>query len=113
MSITHQIEAVYQRALQIRDRATALYPEPDLLQDALKELYNVLEELRAADEELHEQNETLRETRHQVEVESHRYRTLFELAPDGYLVTDRQGKIHYANRAAADLFGRDPRCPGG
>jgi two-component system cell cycle sensor histidine kinase/response regulator CckA len=105
MSITHQIEAVYQRALQIRDRATALYPEPDLLADALKELYNVLEELRTADEELHEQNETLRETRHQVEVERHRYRTLFELAPDGYLVTDRQGKINYANRAAADLFG--------
>jgi two-component system cell cycle sensor histidine kinase/response regulator CckA len=107
MSISHQIEAVYQRALQIRDQATALYPEPDLLEDALKELYHVLEELRAADEELHEQNEALRETRHQVEVERHRYRTLFELAPDGYLVTDRQGKIHYANRAAATLFGLD------
>jgi two-component system cell cycle sensor histidine kinase/response regulator CckA len=108
MSISHQIEAVYQRALQIREQATALYPEPDLLEDALKELYNVLEELRTADEELHEQNQTLRETRHQVEVERHRYRTLFELAPDGYLVTDRQGKIHYANRAAATLFGCDP-----
>lgn len=107
MGITRQIEAVYQRALQIRDQATAAAPQSDLLEDALQELYYVLEELRTADEELHRQNETLRETRHQVDVERHRYRTLFELAPDGYLVTDRQGKIHYANQAAATLFGRD------
>ena len=107
MSITYQIEAVYQRALQIRDQATATYPDLDLLEESLKQLYDVLEELRTADEELHEQNEALKETRHQVEVERHRYCTLFELAPDGYLVTDRQGKIHYANRAAATLFGRD------
>ncbi len=107
MGITPQIEAVYQRALQIRDRAIAASAEPEFINEALKELYYVLEELRTADEELHQQNESLRETRHQVEVERHRYHTLFELAPDGYLVTNRQGKIHYANRAAAALFGRD------
>lgn len=47
---------------------------------------------------------SFRATYHEVEVERHRYRTLFEMAPDGYLVTNRQGQIYYANRAAAALF---------
>lgn len=34
-----------------------------------------------------------------------RYRTLFELSPDGLFVKDREHRILYANRAAAALFG--------
>ncbi len=44
-----------------------------------------------------------------VEAERHeaeeRYRTLFELSPDGLFVKDREHRILYANRAAAALFG--------
>jgi len=36
------------------------------------------------------------------------YRSLFEKAPDGYLATDRRGKIREANRAAADLVRLPP-----
>ncbi|WP_017299187.1 diguanylate cyclase domain-containing protein [Nodosilinea nodulosa] len=108
MGISQQIEAVYQRALLLRQRATALPVQPDLLNEALRELYFVLEELQAADTELQRQNQSLIDAQQQIEVERQRYHTLFELAPDGYLVTDRRGNIHHANRAAAALFDVDP-----
>jgi PAS domain S-box-containing protein len=104
MGISHQVENVFQRALRLRQQATATPAQPELLDATMDELYLVLEELRSADEELHEQNEMLRATRREVEVERHRYRTLFEMAPDGYLVTNRSGRIYYANRAATALF---------
>ncbi len=104
MSISHQIEAVYQRALRLREQATTNPVDPSLLDLALKDLYLVLEELQAVDAELHQQNQLLSDTRYQVELERQRYRTLFELAPDGYLVTDETGKIYHANRAAELLF---------
>ena len=104
MGISQQIEAVYQRALLLRERATALPIQPALLDDALRELYLVLEELQATDLELQQQNQSLLEAQQQLDLERQRYRTLFELAPDGYLVTDRQGKIFHANQAAATLL---------
>ncbi|HZG38162.1 MAG TPA: PAS domain-containing protein [Nodosilinea sp.] len=104
MGISHQIEAVYQRALQLREQATTNPIEPELLEQALKELYFVLEELQAVDAELHQQNEVLADTRLQIDLERQRYRTLFELAPDAYLVTDEKGKIYQANQAAGVLF---------
>jgi len=108
MNLSQQIEAVYRRALALRDRATERPIAPELLETALKELYFVLEELHAADEELHQQNLALAASRFAVEAERQRYQTLFELAPDGYLVTDKQGKIHHANQAAARLFAVPP-----
>jgi PAS domain S-box-containing protein len=38
------------------------------------------------------------------EEERHRYRDLFDFAPDAYLVTDLQGTIQEANHAAAELL---------
>lgn len=105
MSISHQIEAVYQRALHLREQATANPVEPSLIDLALKDLYLVLEELQAVDAELHQQNQRLSYTQYEVDLERQRYRTLFELAPDGYLVTDEKGQIYHANRAAAALCG--------
>ncbi|MGB3311804.1 MAG: ATP-binding protein [Nodosilinea sp.] len=104
MGISQQIEAVYQRALLLHDRATTSPAEPALLDEALRELYFVLEELQATDSDLQMQNQRLLDTQQQLDLERQRYRTLFELAPDGYLVTDSQGKIHRANLAAAALF---------
>lgn len=68
-----------------------------------------LEELRAAEEELCQQNEELQRARHALELEQHRYRDLFEFAPDGYIVTDQNGKIQEANRAASELLGVESR----
>jgi len=104
MDISLQIEAVYQRALLLRQRATELPVQTDLLDAALKELYFVLEELHSSQEDMRHQHQELMATRQAVELERQRYQTLFELAPDGYLVTNRQGKIYQANQAAARLF---------
>jgi PAS domain S-box-containing protein len=64
------------------------------------------EELAAADEELRLQNEDLRIARNALESEKARYEDLFAAAPDGYVVTDPDGKIKEANRAAVAMFGR-------
>ncbi|MEL6399049.1 MAG: PAS domain-containing protein [Cyanobacteria bacterium J06626_4] len=104
MGITQQIEAVYERALRLRDKATRSPASPELLEAALSDLYFVLEELHTADEEIRQQNIELSATRLAIEEERQRYRTLFELAPDAYLVTNHEGLIHWVNRAATSLF---------
>jgi len=70
----------------------------------LEELQNAVEQLRAAEEELRQQQNELVETRQQVELERERYVALFNLAPDGYLVTDAAGVIQEANHAAVALL---------
>ena len=77
--------------------------EKHLLEKALLDLYLVLEELQTAQEELHQQNQKLIATQHMVELERQRYQALFDLAPNGYLVTDLQGKICQVNHAMPPL----------
>ena len=61
------------------------------VQKRTAELADALEELQVAQEELREQNEELLSSRALVESERQRYASLFDLAPDGYLVTDPAG----------------------
>jgi PAS domain S-box-containing protein len=99
-----------------QDRLTELlarieHPDADhqaLVEEATEALSNSLQELHVAQEELQAQNEELQATREQLEAERQRYQTLFDFAPDGYLVTDTGGVIQKANRAAADLLGLPP-----
>jgi PAS domain-containing protein len=63
-----------------------------------------LEELQVSGEELRVQNEELAAARQTVETERQRYQELFDFAPDGYLVTNAEGVIQEANRAAAGLL---------
>lgn len=108
MDMSQQIEAVYRRALLLRQYATKPQTSPDLLEKALQELYFVLEELQTSQEELHQQHQALIATQQAVELERQRYRDLFELAPNGYVVTDLQGNIQQVNRyAATHLFGTE------
>jgi len=102
MDIFHQIEAVYRRALLLRQYATESPVSPELLEKALQELYFVLEELQTSQEELNQQNLELAATRQAVEIERQCYQLLFELAPSGQLLTDLHGNIQQANRYAAD-----------
>ncbi|UBF24410.1 PAS domain-containing protein [Kovacikia minuta CCNUW1] len=103
--VSPQLKAVYQRAWVLQQRADDL-PElqQTLISEALEELQAVLEELQASEAELHLQNEVLVSTRQAVESERQRYRELFEFAPDGYLVTDANGRILEANHAIATLL---------
>lgn len=101
-----QLKILYERvtALQ-KDTSAAPSSEHQVwLPSALEELNITFEELQVAEEELRAQNEALATARMEVEVERQRYQDLFEFAPDGYLVTDAQGKIQEANSVAARLL---------
>jgi PAS domain S-box-containing protein len=70
-----------------------------------EELLVAFEALSIAQEELRAQQETILEAHRQLEVQRNRYRTLFDFAPDPYLVTDGSGVIEEANAGAAALIG--------
>ena len=74
-------------------------------EQARAEIETAIEELRAAQDELRQQNEELISAQSLLDEERERYRDLFELAPDGYVVTDERGAIAEANRAASRLLG--------
>lgn len=78
--------------------------QQELLTQAVEQLSISLEELNVAQEELIQQNEELELTRQQVDLERQRYQELFDFAPDGYLVTDTNGKILEANQVASQLL---------
>jgi PAS domain S-box-containing protein len=79
-----------------------------LMQELLEDLHAVLEEALVSEEELRERNEALTESRLLLEAERERYHSLFEMAPDPYLVTDGAGSIREANRAACRILRSDP-----
>lgn len=68
------------------------------------ELSEALEELRVASETLQHQETLLDQAGAEVAAQMQRYRELFELAPDGYLLTRRDGVIEEANLAAARML---------
>ena len=100
-----QIESV-RRRLARREQSASGPAGPDTVSDEVRqELSAALEELHVASEELRAQNEELLAAREHIEAERGRYQDLFEFAPDGYLVTDSEGVIQDANRAAAAMLG--------
>jgi len=62
------------------------------------------EQLSAAEEQLRAKHSVLLETQRMLEVQRNRYLTLFDFAPDPYVVTDETGVIEEINTAAAELF---------
>lgn len=98
-----QIEAFRDRVANLQQRTESPLQQ-QLIAESLGEISNALEELQVAQEELQQQYEELEATRQVVEVERQRYQDLFEFAPDGYLVTDANGTIWEANRAASTML---------
>jgi PAS domain S-box-containing protein len=105
-TFSKRLQVAREKAAELQERA-ALLPDKQIsiTEQALEDLQITLEELRVAEEELRVQNEQLVTALNGVQSERLRYQELFEFAPDGYLVTDREGVIREANRAAAELFG--------
>ncbi|MBW4638893.1 MAG: PAS domain-containing protein [Gloeocapsa sp. UFS-A4-WI-NPMV-4B04] len=102
---SQQIEGVNRRLNELYQNAnTTVKLQPELLPIAFKELGIVSEELQVAVEELQQQNEALAAAKLEVEIQRQRYQDLFDFAPHGYLVTDPNGIIQEANRAAANLL---------
>lgn len=100
-----QIETMYGRLNDLYEGASASsWDGSQLMPAVFKELGTASEKLQLAAEQLIYQNQELATSRRAVEAERQRYLELFEFAPDAYLVTDAEGTIREANRAAAALF---------
>jgi PAS domain S-box-containing protein len=101
-------EALHRQLESLRERIEGLGPGPDpASEEVYQALASTMEELRVAVEELRQTNDALRDSRADVEAERRRYRELFDLAPDPYLVTNLQGVIREANRAASVVLNID------
>ncbi|MEW5929536.1 MAG: PAS domain-containing protein, partial [Gemmatimonadota bacterium] len=104
--VRSQISAARSRIDALERRTSTAPPEAHpFVDDALHELQTAMEELQVTEEELRQQNESLAESREALEEQRHRYQDLFQNAPDPYLVTDADGTVREANRAAAALLG--------
>lgn len=103
--LSHRIKKIHGRLSDLYQSAIAsASPSPDLLPTALVELGIVSEALQLVMDELGQQNEKLNSVQSKVQLEHQRYQDLFELIPNGYLVTDTNFVIQEANRSVANLF---------
>jgi PAS domain S-box-containing protein len=98
-----QLESFSQQVQKARHH---LLEQPDTItvSDLLQELETSLEELRVAEEELAQQEEALEVADLNLKLAHAHYRELFEFAPLGYIITDLNGAILEANRAAIALL---------
>jgi PAS domain S-box-containing protein len=104
------IEAARRRARRL---AAVRAPSAEDRDRLLQELDNALEELVAAGEEIQSQEDELVAATDRLEASASRYRELFHLTPLAYVVTDAEGVIREANRAAGALFRGDARALAG
>lgn len=70
----------------------------------LAELAVATEELNVAVEEISKQADEIAIAKNLAESAKRKYYELFHSAPDGYIVTDKKGRILEANKAAGDLL---------
>ncbi len=99
----------FEQKVEAMRRRMALRDTPEIIADLtsenlFEELNTTVEELSVAQEEMRQQNEELVASRTATEEATHRYRELFDFAPDAYFVTSRDGVIREANFAAATLL---------
>ena len=101
-----QVEFAQEPLADLRQRIDTLpeHKRQELLVEAAEELSVALEELQVTSEELRQQNEELAVAHHHTETERQRYLELFDFAPEGYVVTDLDGTIREANRAASSML---------
>jgi PAS domain S-box-containing protein len=100
-----QIDQAHQRLKTLSERVGMAPAEQSVLAEALEQLSIALHELQVTSEELHQQVEELASARQALEVERQPYQDLYEFATSGYVVTDEQGIVVEAKRAASELFG--------
>lgn len=111
-----RLEELWQRVDELPQKPGLVWTESedfpvqpqDLLKESLEGLSTSLQELQVAAEELRQQKEELAESCTAEEAERRRYQELFKFAPDGYLVTAKDGTILEANHAAGQLLNVSP-----
>lgn len=103
---SQQVDRMATRLSRLLDHASVL-PDltPDLAANTFKELGVATEVLQVALEALQQQNKELTVALEMAAEERRRYQTLFQFAPQAYLVTSLEGEIQEANWMAAQLIG--------
>ena len=92
----------------LRQKAEAKLEELKSLKSiTLKDANSLLFELRVHQEELIMQNQQLRETQQQLETSRDRYSDLFDFAPVGYFILNRQGIITDVNITGSRLLNKN------
>ena len=100
-----ELEQLRQRIHEILSRvAEAPESRAPSISAAFEDLRRVLSDFVASGEELYQKIEELLALREALDHERQRYRELFEFAPDAHIVTELDGQIRLANRAAASLL---------
>lgn len=107
--LIQKVEAARRRLETAGHPADGSAQQDEAGREAQEEFASTLEELHVATEELRQQTDELLAARQDTEAQRQRYQELFEFAPDGYLVTDSDGVIREANRAAAAMLGLEPK----
>ncbi|MGD1994076.1 MAG: PAS domain S-box protein [Anaerolineae bacterium] len=102
-SLEQELRAANRHLETLRQRIGTLDPQDGGVAAALGALSASLERLQAAGDALCQESTAAK-------AERQRYRAMFQKAPSGYLVTDREGVILEANLAAADLLHSSPEA---
>ncbi len=106
-----RLENARQDLHDLTDRVGGLPQESQpAVSEVLDELRTVLRELQSLAGALVRPSEDLRSTLLVLRTEHELYENLFDLAPTGYLLTDRAGTIGQANRSAELLLGVQRGC---
>lgn len=103
-------QTLRQRVQSLYQQAGAHVRSDAVLDQAFEELAHALEELQAADQALRRQRDEWLNKQADLELESQRYKDLFEHAPAAYVVTSIDGAIRQANRAALALLDTSDRA---
>ncbi|MBE9069849.1 PAS domain-containing protein [Leptolyngbya cf. ectocarpi LEGE 11479] len=103
---SRQFEQAQQQLTQLLQQAAQDDAPQSLLTQALDELTNALEEAHVLSEELAEQYNQLQAAQMTLTTERQQYFELFDLAPDGYIITNVQGMIEKINQTAVTLLNR-------
>ena len=109
-SLTVRTVTALQRLADLEHRGRSLDgPKAAVLKTALRELETALEELRVASEQLNAMVDEMAEARLDAEKIEAEFSEFREMLPVPALLTDGDGKILQANRAAGDLLNVAPR----
>ena len=98
-----RLDVAARRIAELADRSSGV-PNDSAAGAVAAELDVAVHELQTAYEQLQRQAADLQEARELLDAERARYRELFEVAREGYLVTDAAGAIRESNHGAATLL---------
>ncbi|MEO0455937.1 MAG: PAS domain-containing protein [Cyanobacteria bacterium P01_A01_bin.114] len=102
----HKLEQAQQQFEGLLQQVSQESDASKLLNIACQELFTALEEVHILLEEVTAQHEQLQTAQLVLKTERQQYFELFDLAPDGYLVTTVEGVLRQVNRVAANSLNR-------